>query len=185
MKMKHFNILLAVILAICSISCSSYQMMADYDKEVDFSSFNTCQFIGWENNSDESISSFDKIRIEDAFRKEFEKRGLQVVDSGADLQISLDISTQERSYLTSKNFNTSPYGFYYGYGPRWGFHYSEAYIEEVQVEEGILVCSVYNSDKDQLVWQCTANERIDRNPSNNDYFIPRFVSFMMRKYPSH
>ena len=85
--------MLAFVMAI--VSCSSIKVVADQDKNIDFSKYKTYSFLGWQNHSDENLTKEDKLILRDAFTKEFEQRGMQKVNSAGDMEISLYIVISE------------------------------------------------------------------------------------------
>ena len=86
----------SVMLTLLSTSCSSVKVVTDIDKTVDFTKFNTYSFLGWEKNSDASLSEFDKKRIKDSFRTELKARGLNYVEENGDMEISLFIVVDQK-----------------------------------------------------------------------------------------
>jgi hypothetical protein len=191
---KQFWILSFVVLF--AGACSGIKTTTDYDTSVKFGEFKTYEFYGWDKNTTEDLNSLDRKRIETAFADEFEKRGLERVDkgSGADLVVSLYLVNEQRKE-TNTTTTYSPnvniymgYGGYYGFGPGWGYGpgwggYSTTYISENNYQVGTLICSVFDADKQQLVWESAASKTIDENPELRKKSIPYVVKAIMRKFP--
>ena len=181
--------------------CSGIKTVSDYDPTVDFSQFKTFEFYGWDKNTSEDLNAFDKKRIETAFNDEFKKLELEMVekDSGGDLIVSLHLVTEEKtqsrtvSEPANSNFGVSGYvgyGGYFGYGPGWGYSpglgysgYNTTYVEELNYNEGTLICSIYDAKKKHLIWEGAATKTIEKNPEMRKKSIPYAVRAIMRKYP--
>ena len=186
--MKHYFSLLATTVIFLS-SCSSTKFYADYDKSVDFSKFKTLEYYGWAKGSSYRLNDFDKERIEQAFAREFRKRGIDIVPkgSGGDLIASLYIVTQDKTSYTATTVTTGHYGCagFYGYGPGWGWGpgVSMSTVHPVEYKTGTLICSVYDAKNKQLIWEGTINGVIQDDADRRAQNISRMVSYLMRKFP--
>lgn len=177
---------IALLLLIISTSCSSLSVSADYDKTVDFTKFKTFSFYGWEKDSDKLLNQLDKDRIETAFRDELTKRGLTMVESGADLVVTLYIVTQQKQQTTATTTGMGGgYGGYYGYGPGygWGGGMSTTTYNTYDYTTGTLIVDIYDDGGKKLIFESTGSGTIDQNAKNRDRKIPITVSSMMSKYP--
>jgi len=187
--MKQNILLLLSLVMILFSSCSSLKFSADYDKSVDFSKFKTLEYYGWSKGSSFRLNDFDKERIEQAFAREFRRRGIDIVPkgSGGDLIASLYIVTQEKTNYTTTTVATGYYGYagFYGYGPGWGWGpgVSMSTVHPVDYKEGTLICSIYDAKNKRLIWEGNINGVIDDNPANRASNISRMVEYLMRKYP--
>ncbi len=67
------NNILLIFACILFVSASSVaqKVSTDYDKEVDFTTYTSVSFLGWQE--DINLSDFEKKRFIDAFKDEFEK----------------------------------------------------------------------------------------------------------------
>ena len=101
--------------------CSSIKVTSDVDKETDFSQYKTFSFLGWQKDSDKILNDFDKNRMREAFKTEFQKRNLKYQESGGDMTISLFlVVSQERSVTAYTNhYGGGGYGRYRRYGYGW------------------------------------------------------------------
>ena len=187
--MKRILFIFPVALMLIMSSCSSTKFHADYDKSVDFSKFKTLEFYGWDKGSGFRLSQFDKERIEQAFAKEFRKRGIEIVPkkSGGDLIASLYIITQDKTSYTSTTVATGYYGYggFYGYGPGWGWgpSMSMSTVHPVDYKVGTLICSVYDAKDKRLIWEGTISGTINEDPATRTANISKMVSYLMRKFP--
>jgi len=192
--MKKIIIILPVLILLFT-ACSGIKTSTDYDKTVDFSTYQTFEYYGWDKGSDHILRPFDKERIEKAFAEEFDRRNLKHVEKlkGGDLIVTLFIVTQNKSQKTATTTHVGmgmgrPYGYhyYYGYGPGWGWGpsmggYTE--IHTVDYKVGTLMCSVFDAKKKQLVWQGAATKTIEEDPRMRAKSIPYAVKALMRSFP--
>ena len=76
-------------------ACTGIKVVSDVDPTVNWSEYNTYEYYGWAEESDQLINRFDKERIENAFREEFTRRGMKYVESGGDMIVSLFIVIEQ------------------------------------------------------------------------------------------
>ncbi len=185
MKLKHL-LLTPIILTLGA--CSSLKVTSDYDKEADFTKYKTFNYFGWQEDSDKILNRFDKERIEAAFRKEFEKRGITFTESGGDAIVSLFIVIDQKTQTTAY---TNHYGGMYGAGYRgygyggWGMGMGQSTTtyNESEYLVGTLVCDVFDAETKKLVWQSVGSGTVDDNPNNREKNIPKTVAKIMYEYP--
>jgi hypothetical protein len=183
------KVFLLFFVALLLESCDSYKVVSDYDKSVDFNQYKSLTYYGWTENSDEILNRFDKERIEKAFGAEFTKRGVEIVEEGGDMVVSLYIVTEQKTQKSASTTHMGTgyggYGRYYGYGPGWGWGggYSTTTVHEYDYTVGTLVVSVYDAQKEQLIWEGVGKGTVDENPNTRDKNIPRAVAKIMSKYP--
>ena len=182
-KYKPILILLAVAII---AGCSSVAVTADWDKTVDFTQFKTYSYYGWADNSDQILNEFDKKRIEEAFADEFSKRGLTYQEEGGDLTVALFVHTQQEQQVTATTTGTGVgYGGRYGYGPGWGWGGGMATTtyKTYNYTVGTLVCDVFDTKKEQLIWEGVGKGEIETNPQKRERTIPQKVAKIMTYYP--
>lgn len=179
------NVFHLAIITLLSISCSSLKVATDYDKTIDFNQYQTFEFYGWAEDSNEILDELDQRRIEKAFGEEFNSRGLKAVESGGDIVVSLYIITKQKTKKTAHTNHYGGYGGYYGYGPGygWGMGYSHTTISEYEYTEGTLIVSVFDAKKETLVWESIGKGSIEQHPRSADRAINYYVAQIMRKYP--
>lgn len=192
------NILFVLVLSIILYSCGGIKVITDKDPTTDFSTFKTFEYYGWEKNSDQAISSLDKKRIESAFGREFDNRGLTYVNKNeGDIIVSLHIVTEKKTE-TVANTNTTNmggygmygsrgYGGYYGYGPSYGWggghSTSTTTYSEKEYNVGTLIVSIYDANKKELVWEGVGIKTISENKKNMDAKTDKAVAAIMYDYP--
>jgi hypothetical protein len=161
---------------------SEAQIKADYDKNTDFQSFKTYSIVGWEKNSDQILTPFDKERIINSLNTELSTRGLTKTDPGADIDITLFIVVEQKTSQTAyTTFNGG-----YGYRGRWGWGYggmgsaSTSYSEEDYLQ-GTFVLDMYH--KGQLIWQGVITDTVKEKPEKREKSIPKKMKKLMKKFP--
>lgn len=189
--MKNLNLLAIVgFITITISSCSSIKVTSDMDKTADFHEIYTFEYYGWAKDSDEILNRFDKERIEEAFGKEFNKRGVKLVKGGADITVALYIVTESKTKKSSTTMGMGMYGGYgyggyYGYGPGWGWGNGMATTtyNEYKYEVGTLVVSVFDTKKKVLIWTSVGKVTIQDDPKDREKSIPKIVKAIMEEYP--
>jgi len=192
MKTRTLTIV-AVTSIILFTACSSLKVTVDYDKSVDFSKYKTFEFYGWAEQSEEILSPFDKKRIETAFENEMNQRGLEYVESGADLILTLYIQTEEKTEVQATTTTTGGYGYggYYGYGPRYGWGPGYGYgqttttYDEYNYLMGTLIIDIYDAAEEQLVFESAGTKQFHPNQDSTtkEKIIKQVADQMMYKYP--
>lgn len=176
------KLMMLISSALLLAACLGVKVTADYDKSVDFKQYKTFEYYGWAEESDKILNRFDKERIEKAFGEEFAKRGLEYVEEGGDLIVTLFIVVEEKS---QKSASTNYYGGYYGYGPRygWGPGYSTTTVSEYNYQVGTLVCDVYDSKEQKLIWEGIGVKTVDENPETREKNLPKAIERLMQEFP--
>ena len=171
--------------------CASLKVTYDYDKNVDFNQYKTYQFYGWAKGSEKNINSLDRERVQDAFAKEFKKRGLTYVKDNGDLIVSLFFVTKEKTETTAHTTGVGAYGGYYhgyyGYGPRWGwgpgFSYSTTTYTQHDYKEGTLIVNIFDAKAKKLIWEGIASDALKEKPEGREERIRYAVAKIMENYP--
>ncbi|WP_335965645.1 DUF4136 domain-containing protein [Galbibacter sp. PAP.153] len=177
-----------VLLIVIFVSVIGYaQIQSDYDKSIDFASYKTYSFEGWEKNSDQVLTDFDKKRITDAIQSELTARGMSMVDSGADVAVTLYVVVNKKTSKTAyTDFNGS-----LGYGGRWGWGWGLApgmvsattTFDEDDYMEGTLVVDMYDGQTKKLAWQGVITSVVKEKAEQRDKSIPKKIKKLMKKYP--
>ena len=184
--MKQLRFYIVVIISISMFfGCSSVKVTTDSEKHTDFSKYETYSFLGWQENSDKIMNEFDKKRMREAFKNEFDKRNLKYVEEGGDMAISLFIVVSEE---TSTTAYTNYYGGYggrysrYGRGGWGGGHSNTTYSQEDYLK-GTLVMDVFDEKSGDMIWQGVATRTVQEKPEKRDKSIPKTVGALMNKFP--
>lgn len=161
---------------------SQAQINSDYDKSIDFSKYKTISFAGWEKNSGRLLNEFDKERLSNALKYEFESRGIETVDNNGDAQITLYLVIRDKTDITAyTTYNTG-----LGYYGRWGYArggYGTTNVSSYDYLEGTLVIDMYDNDNKKLVWQGEITDVIQKKASKREKTIPKNMKKLMKKFP--
>lgn len=182
--MEKLKSTLILFLVFAFSSCSSVKVITDQDTSADFSSYKSYNFLGWQNDSDKIIGDLDKKRIHDSFIKEFEARGLQLVQSDGDIAVSLFIVVDEKTSTTAHtDYYTTRYRAYHPYRRGWNQGYATTTFTQNDYMEGTLVLDVFDGTSKEQIWQGVARSTIDENPANREKGIPKKIAALMKKFP--
>ena len=179
--MKHFKILCTIALGLLVFGCSSVKVTTDSEKDTDFSKYKTFSFLGWQNDSDQIMNDIDKKRMRDAFKVEFQQRGLELIEEGGDMAISLFIVANLETSVTAYTnyYGGAGRGRYRGYG---GGMDSTTYTENTYVK-GTLVMDVFDELSATMIWQGVATGTIQEKAEKRETAIPKTVAALMKKFP--
>jgi len=179
------------ILFIVLSSCSSLEVIYDYDKSVNFNQFKTFSFYPWDPKNGFQINDYDKMTITNAIRTEMEEKGYQYVKEGGDLVISTFVTLEGK---TSYEAYTNHYGGWAGYGGGWGytgfgygFGYGPAYasttVTQRNYHEGTLIIDVFSASDKKLVWQGIGSREVEYDLDARDRKLPKNVAQILARFP--
>lgn len=169
---KFIPVLFLFILA----SCSSVRVNADYDKNVDFSSFKTYAY--HKNGIDKvEISDLDKRRILRAIDAEMLSKGLTKSESP---DLLVNIFTKEREQVDVNQFNAG-WGFGWGFG--WSPFFYGGNTSINRYTEGTLYIDLIDAKKKELIWQGDGEGVLTQNTEKKDQVINEFVTKILAQYP--
>ncbi len=184
--MKNLTVLLIALLTCVNIQG---QVSSDYDKDTDFTAIKTYTFEGWAENSDQILNDIDKKRITTALGEELSSRGLEFVQSGGDVAITLYVVVNNKTSTTAYTTYTGGMG-YYGGRRGWGRGYgavgmgtSTTSFSENDYLEGTFVVDMYDSKSKELVWQGVITSVVKEKANKREKTIPRKIKKLMKKYP--
>lgn len=149
---------------------------------VDFSSYKTYDFLGWQEHSDTVLSEVDKKRLHDAFKSEFDARNLSYVESGGDMSVSLFLfiseETDHHTYLVynqSREYDSTLIGY--------GATTATTHTLEDDYRIGTLILDCYENREKKLIFQGIKEKTIEENPDKREKTIPKAVAKLMKKFP--
>lgn len=164
------------------------QVKSDYDKEADFTVYKTYSFQGWQKDSDQQLNEFDKKRVLDALKAEFDARGMSLVESGADAEVALYLVLDQKTSTTA--YTDFMGGM--GYGPRWGWGMgvggmgtvsATTTYNEDDYTEGTLVVDMYDETGKKLIWQGVLTSVVQEKPEKREKTIPKKIKKLMKEFP--
>lgn len=177
--MKHHLLVATAAAALVTAGCSGISTTTDWDRTVDFSGFTT---YSWIVTQGEATNDITNNRIKAAIDAGLAARGLRKVDSGADLAVGYQVSTdQQTSYTTmSTGWGT---GWGGGWGGGWGMGTSQTTQQTWNV--GTIVLAMFEYAGQTMVWTGTASADIDgnRSPEDREDQINSAVTKMLSDFP--
>jgi len=170
------NIFLLLITLILS-SCSSIKVFSDYDRNIDFSNYETFAYFKPEIDKVD-ISDLDKRRILMALDSEMNLKGLSKSET-PDLLIGFTTKAKEQIYVnTGNNFG---WGWGWGFNPWfWG---NGGYNSVSTRTEGTLYVNIIDAATKQLIWQGKGRGGINEFMKNRDERISLFIHEIIENYP--
>ncbi len=177
--MKPSRIALAALAAVAAVAtaCSTLEVSTDFDPATDFGRYRT--FVVREGGRSKDPIAED--RVLSSLVTTLESKGLQRVDSRADLKVFVHYKTG-----TEKVVHTSGYSGWYGW--RWGGGTSTRTVERIPV--GTVVIDLVDTRTDRAVWRGLAKDRIvtdgtpeERTKAVNEAMAELFAGFPPKKAP--
>jgi len=182
--MKHFTAILFFLICIGAFGCSSVKVTSDFEKTTDFSQYETYSILGWQDNSDQIMSEFDKKRVSESFTSEFQSRNLNAVDEGGDMAISLYfVVNKETSVTAYTNYHGGHGGRYHRGAYGWGGGASSTTYTENDYIKGTLVMDVYDEESGDMIWQGVVTGTLQEKPEKREKSIPKTIGALMAKFP--
>ncbi|MGI0105646.1 DUF4136 domain-containing protein [Salinimicrobium sp. WS361] len=164
-----------VLFVLVMTSCSTVKVATDYDREVNFSQYQTYAFFKPGIDKAE-ISDLDKKRILRAIDEEMQQKGFTKSDN-PDLLISIFTKTKE---------NVNIYNNAYGYGYGWGWnpwYWGSGYNTVSSTTEGTLYIDLIDAEKKELVWQGMGTAALSSKVEQKQERINEIVEEILEKYP--
>ena len=184
--MKLKNTIIIILVFIFSLQMNAQKVTIDFNKDTDFSEYNSFTFLGWQKDSEKLMNDLDKERMRKAFASEFNSREMKKGGDDSDMAITLYLVLEQET-------STTAYTNYYGTGGRygrygrgswgWGNGYANTTYSENDYIKGTLVMDVYDNKTNQLIWQGVVSGTVKENPKKRDKSIPKTVKKLMKKFP--
>lgn len=185
--MKKIKIaVLPVLMLLFLSSCTSVQVLSDYDKDANFNEYKSYAF--YKTGIDKAqISDLDKKRILRAIETEMGSRGF-VKSENPDILVSM--FTKEREQVDIYNnywgggfgWGWNPYFYGGGFGPGLGWGGGNNVSTRT---EGSLYIDLIDAKNKELVWQGRGVGTLNntKNIEKKEVRIKEFVSEILKAYP--
>jgi len=172
MKITKFTLLLIGFITLAS--CSSVKVASDYDREVDFSNYNSFAF--YKPGIDKAeISDLDKKRILRAIERELTAKGM-LKNTNPDLLISIFTESTENVNIYQNNF---------GYGWGWNpYYWGASGFNSVSTNvEGTLYIDLIDAQRNELIWQGLGTGILSLDMNKKQEKINEIVNKILEEYP--
>jgi hypothetical protein len=179
------------ILILVLSSCSSLEVIYDYDKSVDFKQFKSFGFYPWDYKNGYQLNDYDKQTIMNAIRSEMENKGYSYQKEGAEMLVSIFVTLEGK---TSYEAYTNHYGGWAGYGGGWGYSgfgygygwgpgYASTTVTQRNYQEGTLIIDVFSVADKKLIWQGIGSREVEYNLEERDRKLPKNVEQILARFP--
>lgn len=173
MKKGLLKIGVLMISVVLIASCTgTFTIMSDYDREADFSSYKTYNYLP----GVDSLMGPGASRIK-SYSEEYMNLLGYVKSDTPDLFISINGQVQQKIGTTTNNDGYSGYGGYYG-----GYNGWNSYTTTYVYNQTTIVIDLVDVKKHQMVWQGAATGEFDQY-SLKDKKMHQMVDEIFGKYP--
>lgn len=164
MKCKMFAGLLCL-----SLAALAQDVQFDYDRSANFAGYRTYQWV--DATAGRAGNQLMDQNIKRAIDSQLALKGLQPVESGADLQVSYQAAIDQEKQFEG-----------WGTGPRW---FGAQRVSTSTIEIGKLVVNLFDPNSKQLVWRGSASKTLDikKDPDKNYANLQKAVAKMFKNYP--
>jgi hypothetical protein len=136
------------------------------DPTVDLRSYETFNFVQYDQSPDQSYETLELTYLRRAARQQMERRGFTLSDQ-PDVVINFSIDTQEK--IQSRTVPSTGYGI--GYDPFYDVYYDDWYMSHEtridQYTEGHLDIDLIDVAQRKLIWQGSTSGRLSRKDFEN------------------
>src|SRR5262245_34073413 len=154
----------------------AHKVRVDYDHSVNFSKYKTYMWVEQPQTDNPLMDE----RIVKAVNAQLSARGLEPVNSDADLSVSATSSVQERYIVNT---------FYDGWGGGWGWGwgwggpgYATTYVNTYL--EGTTVVQLTDTASEKAIWRGVGTGSVSDKPEKASRKISKVISEMFERYPS-
>lgn len=166
-------ILLALLINACS-PIANLKTATEYDKSVDFKTYNSYKFAKEITYSDtfDNYSHENKRNIENAIHKQLKNKDLEEQEL-ASLEVNFFvIDTHESESITKSSYRNQHYG---------GMRHLDTYI--VEYEQGTLIIDLIDAKSKKLVWRGAATGVITGKQDDMERTIDYAVKKIFSEFP--
>jgi hypothetical protein len=152
----------------------AHKVRVDYDRSVNFSKYKTFMWV----EKPQTENPFMDERIVRAVNAQLAAKGLEPVNTDADLSVSATSTIQERQVLNTL-YDGFGWGGGWGWGgPGWATTYVTTYLE------GTTVVQLADVASEKPIWRGVATGSVSNKPEKAARKILKVISEMFEEYPS-
>jgi len=163
------TLVIAICVSLVATAAWAQKVMVDYDKEVDFSKFQTYAWADGESAANPLVHK----RIVNAIERQLASKGWTKGAADADPAPSA-IVVYHAAIEADRELNT------WGSGPRWN-GYGNARLETILT--GQLVVDVYDAATKQLMWRGFASDTVSDDQEKNEKRLNEAVAKLFKQFP--
>jgi hypothetical protein len=179
--MRYPAVVFLTTLVVLVTGCSSYTVMFDYDRQEDFSQYQTFDFLPAPQAIQQETSDLVIKRIQRATIQELEAKGYTFSSDRPDLLIAIHTEAKDRFNVTDWGYHYAPYDYYWrGHGYWFG-----GGIDVYEYEEGTLILDMIRADEKEMIWRGAASQVLPYNPTADkiDKIVNEAVAKIMENFP--
>jgi len=184
MRSRLTSIILGILFLTATVARAD-KVRSDRDCTVKFSDYKTFMW----SREPESDDAFMNERIIAAVNGQLRVRGLELVNTNADITIDADFDTEERH--TWQTYYDGPgWGGGWGWGPAWGDGWGWGWggggwatTTEQTYEVGTITVSLYDARSRKLVWQGVGIDTVPFKSEKRAKSAYKQIEKMFRNYP--
>lgn len=180
LRVTRLGFALLVLSSLISACASGPQIIVNSDPSTDFSQINTFAFMRPLSTDSGNVTSLLSGQMMQATRAQLEARGMRHDENNPDMLINflLETSEQLRSRPSSASMSMHRSGRY----GMWGGSMSTPTIE--QTTQGVLSIDMVNPQRNMLIWEGSATQRVTDNIRNNQAeAVESFVNQILAEFP--
>lgn len=188
--MQSYKISLLLLMSAWLTACSSLSVSYDYNEQVDFSHYQSYDWLPSLNKKD--IDELNRIRFITAVDDHLHAKGFTKKQPGADLQIAAHFGKKSKIDITNWGYNYTPNIYYSRYHRHYdnrtaysATHVSASTISVHEYEQGTLILDFIDNKTRQLVWRATATAIINpaSTPEKQTEKIKNAVEKILEHFP--
>jgi len=161
-------IFVSVTLFLLSSCASVYNVKSDYERGVNFSSFQTFQIMKQKNGFPKGANPINKQRIDRAILKEMNALGFDTAPN-PDLLVSWFVKVREVEEVN----------VYHDYYRRWR---GARWVDVERYQQGTLIIDLIDRSKKEVVWHGVTTDRVDEFDMDAEFKINEAVRAMLNKF---
>lgn len=154
-------------------SCSPFKVVADYDKNSDFSQYKTYAL----KLDNLGLNDIDESRVVSELQRQLALKNIHPADN-ADMIVEIKASHKlvKNNYVTP-SIHFGSWGRWFGGGLGVGRTISSQY------NQGTLVFNIIDAKTEKMVWQGTGSGIKVDSPSSKDEQIPKIIAEILKNFP--
>lgn len=186
MKKRGLVFRMFLLMGITMQSCTpKYSIKYDYNKTVNFTKYKTYSFNKWPEGAGKVINRITRQAIQKSVADQLNDRGLNYVNHGGDILVSLFILFSEKNNTRAyfEHYKKTVEDFTPSAGWGWGNGDTTTHYETQDYKTGTLVVDFFDGNTKKLIWQCVASQLVDEKPGNREYGIQKAIEEIFSHYP--
>jgi hypothetical protein len=166
--------IIALLILIVLMACSSIKVSYDYDRQADFSKYKTYAFS--EESMDMGLDQLNRDRVIDAVKNQMALKGF-IQSHTPEVVVDIHVKGEKKTTATATTTGT-PRMYRYG-------GYATTQVTYDEYIEGTMFITLVDKAEDKIIWQGIGTKTIDENasPEKREESINSSVEKIMANYP--